>query len=162
MALTSLALCAAALLLTPPGEGPLSEAYPATFNAIIIALSFATAGWTWFACVWTGPKSRGFFGFSHEQAAPLAKRFAFLSAALALVAAAIMTYWPRLPSISAMDHSLNRVLAGFGAHLFLLLVMLWSSRRLQRLTFHMLTLLAVFSTAGFIVVRMMPFASRVG
>jgi hypothetical protein len=83
-----------------------------------------------------------------------------LSAALALVAGALMTSWPRLPTVAGMDHTIGRVTAGFAAHLFLLLVMLWCSRRLRRLTFHLLTVLAVFSTAGFIVVRMIPFASR--
>lgn len=91
-----------------------------------------------------------------------ARRFAFLCSALALVAAALMTYWPRIPAIAAMDHSFGRVMAGFGAHLFLLLVMLWSSRWLKRVTFHMLTLLAVISTIGFLVVRVIPFASKAG
>lgn len=162
MALASLSICAAALVVSPPGQGSLSETYPSIFNAIIIALTLATAGWTWFGCVWVGRIPASESGFPPPAAIFQAKRFAFLCAALALVAAAIMTYWPRIPSISAMDHSLNRVLAGFGAHLFLLLVMLWSSRRLKRMTFHMLTLLSVFSTAGFILVRMIPFASRGG
>jgi hypothetical protein len=93
---------------------------------------------------------------------PHAQRFAFLSAALALVAGALMTYWPRLNSIAGMDHTLGRITAGFAAHLFLVLVMLWCSRRLRRLTYHLLTVLAVVLTAGFIIVRMAPFASRLG
>jgi hypothetical protein len=73
-----------------------------------------------------------------------------------------MTVWPRLPAIAAMDHSYGRIAAGLSANLYLLLVMLWCSRRLQRLTFHLLTMLAVLSTMGFVIMRMLPFASRVG
>ena len=110
-------------------------------------------------------RHRRFLGEPHMTSArfiPHAHRFAFLSAALALVAGALMTYWPRMPSIASMDHSLGRITAGFAAHLFLVLVMLWCSRQLRRLTYDLLTVLAVVSTAGFFIVRMGPFASRLG
>lgn len=161
MGTASLAACAAVLAITPMSPGPLSESYPQVFNAIIVALALATAGWTAVSCGLIAiPRWEA--GVATDRLASHAKRFAFLCSALALVAAALMTYWPRIPAIASMDHSFGRVMSGFGAHLLLLLVMLWSSRRLQRLTFHLLTLLAVVSTVGFLVVRVVPFASKVG
>ena len=160
--LASLGLCGAATLFVPSRVTVLAERYPMVFNAMIVGLACATALWTWLAEVWR-QRPGGREGWTTAgRLIPHAKRFAFLSAALALVAGVLMTFWPRLPGIATMDHSYGRVTAGFAANLFLLLVMLWSSRRLRRLTFHVLTLLAVASTAGFLTMRMIPFASRLG
>ncbi len=158
----SLSLCGLAMLGIPSQPTSLAERYPMMFNAMIVGLAVSTGLWTWLSCVWGRRDGGVFFGTTAARLIPQAQRFAFLSAALALVAGALMTYWPRLPSIASMDHSLGRVTAGLGAHLFLVLVMLWSSRRLQKLTFHLLTVLSVVSTAGFVIIRMIPFASRLG
>ena len=140
----------------------LAERYPMMFNAMIVGLTFSTGLWTWLSCVWDQQLGHPEAWTTTGRLIPHAKRFAFLSAALALVAGALMTYWPRMPSIAGMDHSFGRITAGFSAHLFLVLVMLWCSRRLRRVTFHLLTVLAVLSTAGFTIIRMVPFASRLG
>ena len=91
---------------------------------------------------------------------PCAKRFSFLCAALALVVSAMMALWPRWPTVSATDDSLGRVAAGMAANLFLLLVVLWCSRRSHKLTFQVLTVLVVVSTTGFLLARLLPFTSR--
>ncbi len=160
MGLASIACCGFAMLAVPGAEMPLGDRYPMMFTTMIVGLTVATGIWAYLAGVWSTAAEVPAAGADLVRWVPHAKRSAFLSAALALVAAALMTYWPRLPSIASMDHTLGRVSAGLAAHLFLLLVMLWCSRRLRRLTFHLLTLLAVVSTVGFIVVRMAPFASR--
>ncbi len=73
-----------------------------------------------------------------------------------------MAVWPRWPAIAAMDDSLGRVAAGMAGNLFMLLVLLWSSRRVHRLTFQILTVLSVVSAAGFLTVRMLPFTPQFG
>ncbi len=161
LGLSSLAMCGLAILAVPSGNTPLSDLYPMLFNAMIVGLALATGIWTYLGSLWRQQLAGGRAWTTSGHLIPHVQRFAFLNAALALVAGALMTYWPRLPTVPAMDDTLGRVTAGFGAHLFLLLVMLWSSRRLHRLTFHLLTVLAVFTTAGFMVVRMIPFASGV-
>ncbi len=164
--LATLGFCGAATLFVPSRATVLAERYPMIFNSMIIGLACATALWTWLAEAWRQRPDRdragAMAGAMAGRLIPHAKRFAFLSASLALVADILMIFWPRLPGIATMDHSYGRVTAGFAANLFLLLVMLWCSRRLRRLTFHLLTLLAVASTAGFLIMRMIPFASRAG
>ena len=162
LGLASLSLCGLAMLAVPSLPTSLAERYPMMFNAMIVGLTLATGLWVWFSCVRPAQLDDGEPRTTTARLIPHAQRFAFLSAALALVAGAMMTYWPRQRSIAGMDDSLGRITAGFAAHLFLILVMLWCSRRLRRVTFHLLTVMSVVSTAGFIIIRMAPFASRLG
>jgi hypothetical protein len=132
------------------------------FSATVIGFALGTAVWTWLSVAWeqhAGSERR------RETTAlmiPRAKRFAFLNAAMAVVVGLLMAVWPRLRGISATDDEFGQVVAGLGANLFLLLVILWSSRRLQRPTIYILTALALVSTVGFIVIRMLPFTPRFG
>lgn len=162
MALTSLGLCALATVAVPGEPHAPAVRYPMVFNAMILGLAAATV-----LCVWLGtrpqarPDQRGTWP-TVLRLGPVARRFAFLNAALALVMSAAMAMWPRWPAIATMDHTLGRVTAGFSANLVLLLVTLWASRRLHKLTFQVLTLLVLFSTAAFLVVRVLPFSARFG
>ena len=162
LGVASLSLCGLAMLAVPSLPTSLSERYPMMFNAMIVGLTLATGLWTWLSCVQPTLLDDGEPRSTAVRLIPHAQRFAFLSAALALVAGALMTYWPLRSSIAGMDHSMGRITAGFAAQLFLVLVMVWSSRKLRRLTYHLLTVLAIVSMAGFIIVRMVPFASRLG
>ena len=71
-----------------------------------------------------------------------------------------MAAWPRLRFVAVPDDSIGRVTAGFGAYLFLFLMMLVSSRRLKRLTFHILTFLVLASAVGFMKMRMYPYTPK--
>ena len=162
MALSSLALGGGALLLLPSRPISLTERYPMVFSALMFGLALAVVGCTWLA---TYPRRQSPASRTAAIAArlvPHAKRFAFLNAALALVAGGLLAVWPRLRWIAVSDASVGRMAVGFGVNLFLLLVMLWCSRRLRRLTFHILTILALVSTAGFMLMRMYPFTPRFG
>jgi hypothetical protein len=158
-ALLTLAVAASATMLVPSQSGALVDRYPQLFNAMIVGFAIATGWWTWLSQVWDQQLDDGAAWTTAGRLIPHAKRFAFFSAALAYLSATLMAFWPRLPGIATMDHSYGRIVSGFSANLFLLLVMLWASRRLRRITFHFLTLLVVMSGAGFMVVRMLPFAS---
>ncbi len=98
----------------------------------------------------------------NRRLASHARRAAFLSIALALVLAALMATWPRLPSIAAMDDSLGRITVGLAANLFLLLITLRIARWLRQPTFHVLWVMALLSTVGFLLIRLLPFTSRYG
>lgn len=159
--LTSFSICGLVMLTLPSRPVSLDEHYPMIFTAMIFGLSIAAGLCTWLA---TTPRSRlsSLTGTTmSNRLISVAKRFAFFNAVMALLASAVMATWPRLPAISTSDDSFGRVIAGLGANLLLLLVLLWSSRRLLRFTFHILTALAVVSAGGFILVRMIPFSSQV-
>ncbi len=159
--LVSFGLCGLALLTLPSQPVSLDVHYPRIFTAMMVGLSLAAGLCTLLVTI---PRSRWSELFGAEMTSKLisvAKRFAFFNAVMALLASALMATWPRLPGISTLDDSMGRVSAGLGANLLLLLVLLWSSRRLLRFTFHILTALAVISAGGFILVRMIPFSSQV-
>lgn len=162
MALTSLGLCGLATLAVPSKPTALVERYPMVFNAMIFGLAGATGLWTWLRAVWLRQQAAGLAGAATGRLIPHARQFAFLSAALALVIAAVMAVWPRWRAIATADDSVGRVTAGVSANLFLLLVLLWCSRRFHKLTFQILTVLAVVSTAGFLLARILPFSPRFG
>jgi hypothetical protein len=162
MGLASLMLCAFAVSLVPSRPTLLAERYPMIFSAAIIGLGLATALWTWLSVRWRQQMESGRATATADLLIPRAKRFAFLSAALALLIGVLLAAWPRLRGISATDDEIGQVTAGLAADLFLLLVILWSSRQLRRLTFHILAVLALLSTAGFLLVRMLPFSPGFG
>lgn len=162
MGLTSLALCGLATMAVPSYPVTLAEHYPLVFNAMIVGFAVATGSWTYLASVWERQPEGDQVRTTTGRLIPHAKRFAFYSAALALIVGAVMAIWPRLPAIAATDDTHGRVAAGLSANLFLLLVMLWCSRRLHKLAFHVLTVLTVLSTAGFLLARMRPFTPGFG
>lgn len=162
MALTSLCLCGLATTAVPSQPTALVERYPMVFNAMLFGLAGSTGLWTWLRAVWRRPHAAGQAGATTGRLIPHARRFAFLSATLALVIAAIMAVWPRWRVIATADDSVGRVIAGVSANLFLLLVLLRCSRHFHKLTFQILTALAVVSTAGFLLARVLPFSPQFG
>jgi hypothetical protein len=162
MGLASLGLCGLCVLFVPERPDTLAERYPIVFNALMLGWALSTATWTWFGCKhrYGGP---AVLEPTIVTAGPgLARRFAFLTASLALVVGSVMAVWPRLPAIAVTDDSLSRVCAGLSVNLFLLWVMLWSGRKMHRLTFHALTVFCVASAACFLLARMLPFTPRFG
>ncbi len=162
MALTSLGLCGLATVAVPAEPYALSARYPMVFNAMILGLAVAAG-----LCVWLGVDPHKWPSPWRTHAtvvrlAPYARRFAFLNAALGLVLSAAMAIWPRWPAIATMDHTFGRVAAGLSANLALVLVTLWASRLFRRLSFQILILLVLFSTAAFVVIRVLPFSGRFG
>lgn len=158
LGLFALAVCGLATLAIPARESPLADEYPMLFNALIIGYSFAAALFAHCTSQW----GEGGLGCHSLRArlVPHLKRFAFLSGATALLSGVMMCFWPGMPGISAMDHSLGRVLAGVSGFLFLLLVSLRSGRLMARASFHILTLAAATSMVAFLLVRAMPFLSE--
>jgi hypothetical protein len=162
MGLGSLAVCGAAVSAAPYFPGPLAERYPVVFNGMIFGLAAATALSVLLAKVQhhgVEPVA-GARRMIIEHTRPLARRFAFLNAVLALLVAGVMAVWPRMRSIAVPDDSIGRVSMGLAANLFLLLVLLWSSRRIGSLTFHVLTALAIISSVAFMMMRMYPYTPR--
>ncbi len=144
MALVSVGICALAVMTVPSRPMLLADRFPMIFNAMVVGLALGAWVWSCLATRW-------------RRLAPYAERFSFTTACLGLLTAAIMAIWPRLPRIAAMDDSLGRFAAGIGGNLLLLLVTLWCARRLKRVTFHLLALLVIISTVGFLAVRIAPF-----
>lgn len=161
LGLTSLALCAAATIAVPVEPGGLSRRYPVLFSAMIVGLALSMVLWT-AAVAWLADIDDEAAQSPWWRLRPYAKRFAFLSGSLALLLGLCLAIWPRRPTVPAMDDSLGRVAAGLAANLFLLLMLLWCARRLRSIAFHVLAGLAVVSTAGFVVARMLPFTPGFG
>lgn len=162
LALTSLSICGVVMLWLPSKPEALTERYPMVFNATLVGLAIATALWTWLAQIWDQQLDEGRAWTIAARLVPVVKRFSFLTVALALVVGAIMAVWPRLPSIYTADDTFGRVCAGFAGNLFLVLVTMWVSRHRRRFTFVLLTCMAMVSTVGFLVVRLLPFTSQYG
>ncbi len=162
MGLMTFAICGFATLAVPSRPVALADRYPLVFNAMTVGFGISTALWAWLAPVGTRSRHDRRSETAAARLVPQLKRFAFLSAALALLVSAIMAIWPRLPSIATMDDTLGRVTAGFAANLFLLLVMLWSSRRLRRFPFQMLTVMTVITAAAFLLARILPLTPQYG
>ncbi len=158
-ALGSLALGGLGVLVLGDQPRVLAERFPRIFNVMIVGFAASAAILAWVAASGRIP---GLAAISTGASlAGRAGRIVFLNGVLALLAAIMMTVWPRLPGIAAMDDSLGRLTAGLGACLTLLLVTLWASRTLGRLTLHLLTILVLCTTVGFVVSRVLPFASHV-
>lgn len=158
MGLVSLSVCVWASTLLPGQPVLLATRFPLVFMATVVGMSLATLAWTT-AAGSLPPPAEGLPEDAVRRDFRVAcKRFAFLTAALGVLVAALLALWPTQPGIATTEDTLERFGSGLGVHLLLLIVLLWCGRRLKRLTFHLLTLLAAGSTLGFAVVRMWPWA----
>jgi hypothetical protein len=161
LGLVSLSLCALIVAVVPVSEDSLQAAYPVVFNAIMVGFCITTLLYVWRAETWFERSQHGALLETYQRLIPHLRRFSFVAASLAFFVGVVMMIWPRLPVVAVMDDSLNRVCAGVGGNLLLLLSVLWSGRRMRQPAFHILTVLSVLSMAGFLLVRVLPFSSRV-
>jgi len=162
LALVVLAIGSATLTVVPCRTIPLVQRYPETMNALMVGFTIAMGVITWAFMTGRHRRAEGdFWSFPAARVVDL-QRFAFLSGALGLVAAGLMALWPRMRFVAVADDSIGRILAGFGAHLFMLLVMLICARRIKRRPFHLLALMAFASTIGFMLLRMYPYTPGFG
>ncbi|MBI4716720.1 MAG: hypothetical protein HY763_02865 [Planctomycetes bacterium] len=162
MGLASITLGGACVCLLPHVPLSMAERYPMVLNALLIGLALAAGLHTQLARIWRRRLLGGGVCETADRWLPHTRHAAFLTAAAALTVAGMMAVWPRLREVGTPDFSLGRVTAGFGGNLLLLLVFLWAARQWRRPTFHILTLLALVSTAGFMLVRMLPYTPRFG
>ncbi len=156
--LGSAAWISACIALLPDYPNALAERLPIVFNAAMVGAAMVGAACTWFVVIRSPMQHDNSERTIAEHFVPVANRFAFINLLFAVGLGGLMGIWPRLDSIGTPDLSLGRVTAGFGANLFLLLVSLWSARHLRRVTLHILTLLALLTTIGFMGIRMLPYA----
>ncbi|MCH7925890.1 MAG: hypothetical protein IIC51_10190 [Planctomycetes bacterium] len=160
LGLLAMAWACAVMAVVPHWPLLMVERYPVAMNAQMIGLAIAVAVFTWLVGLGQRRHREGVATSWVFRANGAARRFAFLSGALALTLGGLMAAWPRLRFVAVPDDSIGRVTAGFGAYLFLFLVMLVSSRRLKKLTFHILTLLVLASAVGFMMIRMYPYTPK--
>ncbi len=158
LGLLAMALACAVMSVVPHWPVTMAERYPAALNAQMIGLALAVGVFTWLVDLGNRRHREGLTTSWVLQANSVCRRFAFLSGALALTLGGLMAVWPRLRFVAIPDDSIGRVTAGFGAYLFLFLTMLVSSRRLKRLTLHILTLLVLACAVGFMMIRMYPYS----
>ena len=162
MWLMSLSVAMVPALFLTGGSTLMADSYPLVFNALLIGFAVSTGTCARFVVFQQGKAGQPGRPTFASMMLPHAKRFIFVNAMMALVMGGMMALWPRIPMIAAPDFSIERVTAGFGGNLFLLLVLLWCSRRLGRITYHVLTMLALASTIGFMVVRLLPYTPLFG
>lgn len=158
LGLLAMTLACAVMSVVPHWPVSMAERYPAALNAQMIGLTLAVGVFTWLVDLGNRRHREGLTTSWVLQANSVCRRFAFLSGALALTLGGLMAIWPRLRFVAIPDDSIGRVTAGFGAYLFLFLTMLVSSRRLKRLTLHILTLLVLACAVGFMMIRMYPYS----
>ncbi|MCH8799972.1 MAG: hypothetical protein IH963_03595, partial [Chloroflexi bacterium] len=85
MGLASFSICGLATLAVPSAPVILAERYPMIFNAIIVGLAAATGLWAWLASDQGRRRILGRVRGGADRLTSEFKRFAFLSAALALL-----------------------------------------------------------------------------
>lgn len=158
MSLVTLAAALLALVFVPTEPVELAARFPMNFNAIMAAFALAAFLWVWISNVWRQQLDRGCAWTAAGLLAPMAQRFAFFVACLALAVGGLMSIWPRLRAVANPDDSIGRVAAAVSAHLLLMLVLLWSGRTVRRSSFGALTILVAVSLVFFIVVRSGPLA----
>lgn len=159
LGLFSLCLAGLATVAVPRQES-LAEYFPVLLNALTVGFSAAACGAGFLAIsVRTHHPAAG--SVAMRTLAAASTRFVFLNGVIAFLSAMMMGFWPRLPGIAAMDDSYGRVISGFAANFLLLLIMLWVSRRLNRIPLHVMTVLVLCSAIGFVAARVLPFASHV-
>lgn len=157
LGLLSMTLASVVMAVVPRWPLSMAERYPVAMTAQMIGLTLAVGLFTWQVDLGQRRKNEGLMSLWVVRSIADAKRFAFLSGALAITLGGLMAMWPRLRFVAAPDDSIGRVTAGFGAYLFLFLTLLVCARRLKRLTFHLLTLMAMASAMSFMMIRMYPF-----
>lgn len=152
LGLAMLCLCGWATVAAPAGEMPLGRRFPMIFNSMVFAAAL-TAGL--YGAIALHIDHRGF----QSRWSPHLKRFTFFSAGVSLLSGVMMCFWPGIPGISEMDHSLGRMTAGFAGFLFLLLMTLWLGRRTQWLCFRLITVAVAACMISFFAVRTFPFTT---
>jgi len=158
LGLLSVGICCLLFTLLPQRSVPLAEYYPIIFNVLMVGFGLGTWLWTWLTLVWQQQLDDGKPWTNEGYLIHHAKRIAFLCAVLAVTSGGMMAIWPYLRIVGTGDASLGRITSGLGGNLFLLLIFLWTARRLRRHTFQMLSMLALLSTTGFMLLRMLPFS----
>ncbi len=161
MGLTTLGVAAACLLFLPSKPVAAEVGFPMVFTALMVGLAVMAGFWIWIGQVWQQQLDDGVAWTAAGRIAKLCARFSFFVACLALINGSVMAVWPRLGAVGVFDDSLGRVTASVGAHLFLLLVVLWSGRVSRRAGFGMLGILVGFSLVVFVYVRARPLVSTV-
>jgi hypothetical protein len=146
----------------PSEPTTLGARYPMVFSALLSG--FALAAFLMIG-LWKRLKARAEVDAVSDDSLyfrrPL-RRTLFLTLSLGLILASLSACWPRFPSVSAMDDSLGRVLGGTAANLFFMLASLAAARELSGPTFRVLPILCFLVSAGFLVVRLLPFAPQYG
>lgn len=162
LVLLSLAVAALPPYWVPTGQSALAETYPLWFTALIVGCGSAAGVLMELARRWRNSVKAGTGTPTTAWMVARARRCGFLVMALALLIGILMAVWPRLPAISATDDTFGRITAGLAANMFLLLIALRAARTLRGYSLQALTLLALATTGGFVLVRMLPFTPRFG
>lgn len=160
--LVSLAICAVNLLWIPNDTTTLVDRYPMVFSAMVIGLALGAGVCTWFELFWKQQLHNGEPWTVAGMLIRHVRSFSFVNAALALVIAAVLAVWPRLPWIANADESFGRIGAGLFANFVLVLTTMWSTRALKRRSQALLALLAILSTLSFVTIRILPFTAWFG
>lgn len=160
--LVSLAICAVNLLWIPNGTTKLVDRYPMVFSAMVIGLALSAGVCTWLGLFWKQQLHNGEPWTVAGMLIRHVRSFSFVNAALALVIAAVLAVWPRLPWIANADESFGRISAGLFANFVLVLTTMWSTRVLKRRSQALLALLAILSTLSFVTIRILPFTAWFG
>jgi hypothetical protein len=163
MGLASVGACACFVATAPRYGLTIEERFPLIFVASAVGMAASTVIWTYVA----GRIEKGWRPTWADEAMAVdmrksCKRFAFATAATGALIAALLALWPTRPGIGVSEDTLERFSVGLVAHLLLLWALLYSGRRLRRVTFSMLTLLVLCSTLGFVAIRVLPWARMTG
>ncbi len=150
----------ATLLLTVLPFEPiaLEERIPARFNTIIIGLTVMMWVWIWLYGVWHQQLDDGAAWTTAGHMRSRLPRIIVALAVISLVAAGMMSGWPRLKLIGGHDASFLRIGFGVIGHLFLILTLIVLARRWKHAPLGVLAGVASLSLCAFLVIRLSVFS----
>ncbi|MCA9249860.1 MAG: hypothetical protein KDA54_01885 [Phycisphaerales bacterium] len=150
----------ATLLLTVlPFEPIALEArFPARFNTIIIGLTVMMWVWIWLYGVWHQQLDDGVAWTTAGHMRSRLPRIIVALAVISLVAAGMMSGWPRLRLIGGHDATFLRIGFGVIGHLFLILTLIMLARRWKHAPLGVLAGVASLSLCAFLVIRLSVFS----
>ncbi len=127
--------------------------YASIFNRAVLGFAVMTIFWHWLAAVWEQQLDEGRPWTTAGRLIRVARRVGFLSGAAGLLMSLHLAFWPSLPYVIDRDASRARWIWGPIANGLLVVALLLSARLTRKSTLAWLTILALGSTAGFVVTR---------
>jgi hypothetical protein len=153
----SLACCSAAMMIVRifgADSGEFAVRFPVFCNAVLIALTMMIFLWHWLSDVWDQQLDAGQPWTTAGRMIPVAHRFGFLAAALAVLISTSMAFWPLPDNTPAPDNTQARWIFGLIGNALLILVLLRATVQTGREPLAGLVLAAIAVTAVFIGVRL--------
>ncbi|GJM24846.1 MAG: hypothetical protein DHS20C16_12610 [Phycisphaerae bacterium] len=158
LGLLSVGVATLLLMVLPATPDSLEARIPSRFNTILIGLTVMIWVWIWLYGVWHQQLDDGEAWTTAGRVRSRLPRIIVALAVISLVAAGMMSGWPRLKLIGGHDATFLRIGFGVIGHLFLILTLIMLARRWKHAQLGVLAAVASLSLCAFLVIRLSVFS----